>query len=264
MTHLAFQYRGGSQFPTLSACSLIVGPLALVVALIGCATPAPYNPFQISEEQFRAKVKRIALTPITVPQGLEISESAKLRFDSLIEAKLQEAGIATFPAKNWGEVFARVQQEVGGVFDPRTGSLDETKVKTAWARTVDEIHTRFQFDAVLLPAVVIVEADLRSPDLARQFFSEAYSAQLGAAFFGAPTTMPALLLVVSIGDRDPKGSVQYRHRAVIQLLKKPAPITERFSDKPPVPREELLTNDERNRAAVEIALGPLVKKPETR
>lgn len=264
MTHLSLQYRGGDQFPTLSAFVLIVAPLVLVVALVGCATAPPYNPFDTSKEQFHAKVKRVALTPLTVPRELGISESAKLRFDSLIEAKLQEAGFTTFPAKSWGEVFARVEQEVGGVIDLRTGKLDETKLQTAWTRTVDEIHTKFQFDAVLLPAVVIVEADLTSPDWSKQFSSEAVTSQLGAAFFGAPTTMPALSLVVTIGGRDPKEPAQYKHRAGIQLLKTPVPVTERFSGKSlepvPVPRGKLLTNDERNRAAVEIALGPLVKK----
>ena len=264
MTHRSFQYSRGSLLASLGAFSPMVGPLVLVVALAACATAPPYNPFQISEEQFHTKVKRIALAPIAVPPQLGVSESAKLRFDSLIEAKLQEAGFATFPAKNWGEVFARMQQEVGGVFDPRTGSPDETKTKTVFARTTDEIRSRFQFDTVLLPRVHVVKAQWSSASARWDGVSESLAS--GLAVLGAPNasgTMPALSLVVSIGSPDLDGPAQYRHRAGIQVLEKLTPITERFSGKlfAPVPREELLTNDERNRAAVEIALGPLMKKP---
>ena len=54
----------------------------------------------------------------------------------------------------------------------------------------------------------------------------------------------------------------YRRGAGIQVLEKLAPLTERLSGKwlAPVPREEVLANEERNLAAVGIALGPLLKK----
>jgi hypothetical protein len=112
--------------------------------------PSPSKPFGIPEEEFRTKVKRIALAPIAVPPRLGVPEPAKLRVDALIETKLREAGFATFPAREWGEVFTRTQQEVGGLFDPRTGDLDEAKVKTILARTIEDIRGRFQLDAVLL------------------------------------------------------------------------------------------------------------------
>jgi hypothetical protein len=88
----------------------------------------------------------------------------------------------------------------------------------------------------------------------------------GLAVFGAPETsgtIRALSLVVSIGSADIEGPAQYRHRAGIQVLEKFSPtMAERLSGKmlTPLAPEELLANDERNRAAVEIALGPLVKK----
>lgn len=264
MAQILIQYRRGSLLSSFLTILSNVGPLALVAALAGCATAPPYNPFQVPEEQFRATVKRIALAPIAVPPQLGISESAKLRFDSLIEAKLQEAGFATFPAKSWGEIFARIQQEVGGVFDPRTGSPDETKVKMVWARTANEVRSKFQFDAVLLPRVHVVKADWGSAWANWDGVKEALASGLGV--LGAPNargTMPALSLVVSIGGPDPEGPALYRHRAGIQVLEKLTPVSERFSGKlfAPIPQNELLTNDERNRAAVEIALGTLLKKP---
>jgi hypothetical protein len=236
----------------------------LALSLAGWATAQPLNPFQISEEQFRTQVKRIALVPIAVPPQLGVSESAKLRFDSLIEAKLLEAGFATFPAKNWGDALARMQQEVGGIVDARTGGLDETKAKTAWTSTADEVRSRFQFDAVLLPRIHVVPAEWRFAVARWDGVSEVLAS--GLAVFGAPETsgtIRALSLVVSIGSADIEGPAQYRHRAGIQVLEKFSPtMAERLSGKmlTPLAPEELLANDERNRAAVEIALGPLVKK----
>ncbi len=264
MTLVLTLYRRGGQMSSLRTFYSIVGPLLLVVALTGCATAPPYNPFQISEERFRTTVKRIALAPIVVPLELGISESTKLRFDSLIEAKLKDAGFDTFPAKNWGEVMERILLEVGGVFDPRTGSPDETKVKTVLARTGNEIRGRFQFDAVLLPRVHVVKADWGSAWANWDGVREALASGLGT--LGAPNargTIPALSLVVSVGGPDPDAPALYRQRAGIQVLQKLTPFPERIFGKMfvPVPQDELLTNDERNRAAVEIALGPLVKKP---
>jgi hypothetical protein len=265
MTHLLSQYKRGSLLPSLGAFCSTIGPLVLVVAVGSCATAPPYIPFQIPEEQFYTKVKRIALAPIAVPPQLEVSESTKLRLDSLIEAKLQEAGFATYPAKNWAAVFTRVQQEVGGLFDAQTGNLDESKVKTVLARTIDEIRGRFQLDAVLFPRVHVVKADFRSAWARWDGVSDALASGLSVFTVGQiGGTVPALSLVVTIDS--PDGPVLYRHSAGIQVLEKFAPLTERISGKMfvPVPKEELLANDERNRTAVEIALGPLLKKSESR
>jgi hypothetical protein len=241
-----------------------VGPLVFAVALAGCATAPPYDPFLQSEAQFRQKIRRIALAPTAVPPQLGISESAKLGFDSLIESKLREAGFTVYPAKVWGEVFARKQQEAGGVFDPRTGEPDEAKVKVVLARTAEEVRRQFQFDGLLLPRVHIVRAGWGSASARWDGVSEMLASGLG--LLGAPNasgTMPALTLVVSISGADPEDPPQYRHRGGIQVLEKLTPISERFSGKifAPVPQETLLAIEERNRAAIDVALGPLVKKP---
>ena len=78
---------------------------------------------------------------------------------------------------------------------------------------------------------------------------------------GISGTVPALTRVVSI-DSPADELALYRRGAGIQVLEKLAPLTERLSGKwlAPVPREEVLANEERNLAAVGIALGPLLKK----
>jgi hypothetical protein len=141
------------------ALASTLGLLVSVIAVGGCVTAAPRNPFRIPEAQFRARVTRIALAPIAVPAQLAVSEPTKLRFDALIEAKLQQSGFATLPASDRREVFTRRQQEAGGLFDPRTGDLDDAKVKMVLARTIEDIRGRFQLDAILLSRVQVVQAN---------------------------------------------------------------------------------------------------------
>ncbi|PYN57595.1 MAG: hypothetical protein DMD92_13970 [Candidatus Rokuibacteriota bacterium] len=239
-----------------------LGALVFAIAVGGCATASPSSAFQIPEEQFHSKVKRIALAPIAVPSQLGVSEPAKLRFDALIEAKLQEAGFTTFPATEWGEAFTRIQQEAGGLFDPRTGELDDAKVKTILLRTVEELRGRFQLDAILFPRVHVVKAKFTGAWARWDGASDSLTSGLSVlATSGISGTVPALTLVVSI-DSPADELALYRRGAGIQVLEKLAPLTERLSGKwlAPVPREEVLANEERNLAAVGIALGPLLKK----
>ena len=255
----------GRRFSSRGAFGSTLGPLVFVVAVGGCATASPSNPFAIPEEEFRTKVKRIALAPLAVPPQLGVPEPTKLRVDALIETKLREAGFATFPASEWGEVFTRTQQEVGGLFDPRTGGLDDAKVKTIVARTIEDIRGRFQLDAVLLPRVQVVKANFVGAWARWDGVSDALASGLSVlATSGVSGTVPALSLVVSIDS--PDGLALYRRGAGIQVLEKLAPVTERLSGKwlAPVPREEVLANEERNLTAVERALGPLLKKRESR
>jgi len=66
-------------------------------------------------------------------------------------------------------------------------------------------------------------------------------------------TVPALSLVVKIEDIH--GPDLYINWGGIQLLQKIS-----GSDFVPVPRNELLTSEERNKAAVDIALKPLIER----
>jgi len=255
------RYERGRLPSSLGAWSTL-GTLLLLVVVGGCATASPTSSFLIPEEQFRTRVKRIALAPIAVPPKLGVSEPTRLRFDALIEAKVQEAGFAILPARDWAEVFTREQQEVGGLFDPQTGALDEAKVKAALARTVEAIRGKFQMDAILFPRVHVVKASFTGAWARWDGVTDALTSGLSVmTTSGISGTVPALSLVVSVDGPDDELAL-YRRAAGIQVLEKLAPLTERVSGKwfGPVPPGELLANEERNLAAVELALGPLLRK----
>lgn len=245
------------------SCAAAIRRTGLALVVAGCATTAPYNPFQIPEEEFRAKVKRVALAPVAVPRELGVSDATKVRIDALIEAKMQEAGFVTYPASHWGRAMARLEQESGGVFDPRSGQRDEKKLKALWQSLHAEMRRQFEFDAVLLPTVVVVRAgwnrNYANWDGVSEPLSSGVSALLAPAAQG---TLPALSLMMSMGPVNPEGDSLYRHRGGIHVLEKLTPLGERMSGLfKPIPPEAILADEERIRGAIDVSLGALLKKP---
>ena len=142
--------------------------------------------------------------------------------------------------------------------------MDDAKINAILARTATEVGQRFPLDGILFPRVHVVNANWSSASASWDGVSEMLAS--GAGLLGTPNasgTIPALSLVVSINAAAPENPSYYRHQGGIQVLQKLRPISERFSSGifGPVPREQLLANDERNRGAIDVALGALLKKP---
>jgi hypothetical protein len=65
----------------------VVGTLALVVALAGCATAFSARPFEVPEEQVHGRVRRIARAPLLIAPRLGVADSTKARLQALIDEK---------------------------------------------------------------------------------------------------------------------------------------------------------------------------------
>ncbi|HEX9201022.1 MAG TPA: hypothetical protein VF865_15795, partial [Acidobacteriaceae bacterium] len=133
--------------------SLLTAALTTTLIAAGCATAPPYNPFKIAEEEFHGKIKTIALAPVGVPGDLGDPDPVKAEFESLIEAKLREAGFSVVPSRESAEIFNNMNKQLGGIFDPVTGKRDETKLKTAQEHARRELGAKFKADAVLYPGI---------------------------------------------------------------------------------------------------------------
>lgn len=238
---------------------LLLATLAVALIGAGCATTPPYNPFKISQDEFHGKIKTIALTPVAVPRDLENPERVRAKFESLIEAKLREAGFSIVPARESGEIFERMTKQLGGFFDPVTGKRDEAKFKTAVEHTLRELGTRFNADALLYPSIVVVRAPF---SVNRANWDGAQEPMITPGSYGSALigTVAALSLVVTIQDRT--GAAVYINGGGIQVLTKIHKggffQPEKFIPVPPI---ELFAYEERNVAAVNIALAPLVRQP---
>lgn len=245
-------------------CMLTI-TLALVLVGAGCATgPPAYNPFKVSQDEIYGKVKTIVLAPVIVPVNLADPEPVKVKFESILEAKLREAGFSVVPSKEGAGIWKQMTEQVGGFFDPVSGKRDDAKYRTVREHTFRELRARFQVDAVLHPAIVPVRAQWEGltaswdgTEESITSFGDAFKEALPYALFGISVTrhgaVGALSLVVSIEDVN--GVDMYVNAGGIQLLAKIS-----GGNFVGVPRHELFANEERNVAAVNIALGPLVSK----
>lgn len=231
--------------------------LALIGA--GCATTPPYNPFKVSQEQIYAKTKTVAMTPISVPEGIPDPQSVKAKFESLLEAKLEEAGFLIVPSNEFAQIWKRMTEQVGGYFDPISGKRDESKFKTVLEYTCREVSTKFKADALLHSYIRVFKVNWSRPVARWHGTSESImptGQQVLEIFAGVNRrgTVPALSLTVSLQDTNEVNL--YLNSGGIQLLSKLS--GDNFVSVPP---HELFIDEERNRNAVNIALDPLIKKP---
>ena len=238
--------------------SLLTAALATTLIGVGCATTPPYNPFKIAQEEFYGNIKTIALAPVGLPRDLEDPDPVKAKFESLVEAKLREAGFSVVPSRETAEIFDRMNKQVGGIFDPVTGKRDETKFKTIREHILREMGTKFKADAVLYPNIRLGTARFAGGQASWDGTSESLSTTggfLGALQVGQfQGTTGALSLIVTIENIH--GVDVYVNAGGIQLISKLS-----FGKFVPVPRSQLFVDEARNAAAANIAVGPLVRAP---
>lgn len=231
---------------------------SLAVALVasGCAARVPYNPFKVPQEDLRKKTKVVAMAPVTAPPDLESPEPVKAKFESFIEAQIREAGFTIVPSREYETIWKRMTEQLGGYFDPITGKRDESKFKTVRSHTLRELAGKFKADAVLHPSILAVRANFAAGYAAWHGTTESLMGSgLAAVFFAGSShgTVGALSLIVVL--EDVHGVDMYVNGGGIQILAKLS--GQSFV---PVPRRELFANEERNLAAVTIALAPLTGK----
>ncbi len=233
--------------------------LTVALCVVGCATTV-YNPFRIPEEEFKAKIKRLALTPVEVFVELEDMEPVKAKLDAIIEARLREAGFTTVPASEYAQVEKKMIELVGGYFDPISGKKDEAKYKRVQEHVRREISTKYEGHAVLRPAILRIGARFHGMTAnwhgVQEEATSFASRLMGGLWAG---NIPASSLRVSIEDI--QGNPLYMNFGGLELLSKYSYEFFKGVKFEPVPRVELFKHEERLRQAVDIALGPLVGKP---
>jgi len=227
------------------------------LAVAGCETTTDsYNPFKIDQEKFYATTKTIALAPIVVQANVEASEQKKDKFESHIENKLREAGFSVVPSKEYGDIWKRMSEQTGGYFDPVTGNRDEAKFKSIQERTFQELERKFNVNAILYSSILIVKASFNNYVAEWDGTEESFDARHGFIQFldtsMSSGTIGALSMQALIKDID--GATLYVNRGGIQVVAK------YINGFVPIPKGELLLNEERNVGAVNIALTPFISK----
>lgn len=236
--------------------------LLLMTGVVSCSTAKPtYEPFKVNREEFLTKVKTIALAPLTVPGDLEDAEQVKDKYESLISLKLGERGFTIIPSKEFQAVYKKTMEQMGGVFDPMTGKLDESKGEALQTHTLRELQRTTHSDAVLYPrlypftvrhvnGVATWDGVSESIKGARvESWIDRYVAAIGVG--GAHGTVTALSLVVVINDID--AVKMCANAGGVQLLAHFDGV-----DFKSVTRAELLPSEDYYSKSINLALGPLL------
>ena len=217
----------------------------------GCRPVPRSHTFVVPREQVYAEVARIALTPAVLGEGAEVPEEVLLELDSLIAAKVHDAGFETVPSVVHAEIWARVVEEVGGLFNPYTGVFDEERFQTAVQQLKKELQEKYAPDALLYPEIQVVEAEADYSHARWDGTSQSVGGRVAGVFY-------ALSLAVVIEDMDGVGL--YLGRGGLELIER---WDRSVGDYVSVPDSSLFLDRARIVNAVDLALGPIVElRPE--
>jgi hypothetical protein len=231
----------------------------LALAFIsGCSAAPPSNPFRVARSDIQAKVKTIALAPIQIAPEVENPAAVKRKFESLITAKLQAGGYKVIASEEYNKSWNQAVEKLGAVFDPATGKRDEKKFDAALEYTVRDVRQKTKADALLVSALVRVQADFYS-NMAEWHGTTDYVRPEGVwATFSGPQAqgkVGALSLWVDLIDLD--GPELYVNFGGIQVTSKLYPGMKVVD----VPYLEFFAEEAKNVRAVNIALNPLLGQP---
>ena len=225
-----------------------VGALA-----VACQGPARVEAFRVPREDFVATTRAIAVLPIL--QASAYSREAARAIEADIERSLATAGFIVLPAEAFQEAWAAEERAAGGVFDPRTGRLDQAKFAELRRRCYDELMRIQSFDAVLVPSFEVVSAPFYGGFARWDGSNERMvgTGELDARIEDYEGNLSALSLRVGIHDLEDRPL--YEHRGGIQTL---ARIEGgEFVELEP---DQVLVDPELHREAVRLALAPLLEE----
>lgn len=236
----------------LIAAALLVLPLVLA----GCSSKPRIestDPFLTPEEGFKKSVKILAVAPVEIPPGLPDTTTVADEFSSLIDTELNRRGYSVIHPQQYTAAWNKVSAEIGDLRLLASGDRDELKMCEAMVRTMESLGADFKLDAVVFPTLVVVEAEFGAGravwDGAEQ---EIETAGAMESFLAGSQRGVVGALSLKMSIRDVEGNPLFVSSGGIQVLSKME--GKAFVN---VPREELFTDKERNRRAVEIAIEPL-------
>lgn len=234
--------------------ALLLASVTIALIGAGCATsPTPYNPFKIVQEELYGKVQTIALAPVGVPTGIEHPRSVQVKFEALIGAQLRAAGFSIVSSQKVVEIWKRMAAQSGGFYNPVDGRLDKAKFQAVRAHILRELGAQFKVDAVLYANIQVVhQVEFAGNKASWDGTSELVTSSGGIDLFGPNYHGRVSTLSLFVVLEDMHGVAMYLNKGGMQVLAKIA-----GGKMVPVLPHELCANEERNVAAVALALSPL-------
>lgn len=235
---------------------LIATLLVAALAMCACSSKprAPKtDPFLASKQDFQRGVRVLAVAPVVIPDGLPDPAPVTNTFASLIDETLRRHGFSVVRPQEYEKTWLTIAG--GGFIDSTTGERDEVAMTRAMIRTLESLGADFDIEGILFPSIVVVEAPFGAGSAAWDGVEQRVETGDAMTRFFAGSqrgVIDALSLKVTI--RSPEGDAVFVNLGGIEVLSKM--VGKEFTT---VPRQELFTDEERNRKAVETALKPLAR-----
>ncbi len=233
----------------------------LVAAITGCVTPA-YDSFVISRSEIYERVDTLAMMPLQCPD-FDRKEEVSARYEALITERIEAAGFKVIPSEESSSIINSKIEQMGGMFDPKTGQVAEEKQQALRDHLVQEMNAKFDIDAYMVPKIVIVKAGWSGNSAYWSGVTDTVSGKTGfwASFKNSNMSgsIPAMSLYVTLrGKTNSEG--YYLGRGGIQLVAHYGETFMRgFVD---IPESEWFVDQDKDVTAVNIALSALVNEPE--
>jgi len=109
----------------------------LVAAITGCVT-TPYDPFVISRSEIYERVNTLAMMSLQCPD-FDRKEEVSARYEALIAEHLEAAGFEVIPSEESSSIRNSMIEQLGGMFDPITGTVDEEKQQALKAHMFSQL-----------------------------------------------------------------------------------------------------------------------------
>ncbi len=164
--------------------------------------------FAGSRGETLAQIKRVGVLEPWLPVGFEDREDAKRALQNLIVDYLHKSNIDAIGPEAFTASFDRLNHEVGGIYDPKTGAMKPDASKAVYANARREFIESQHLDGYVITRVVPVKARFmagfatwdgvkeRIDGHADKFMDFQDSAHEG--------TLPALSLVIQIANAQDK------------------------------------------------------------
>ena len=141
--------------------------LAIALTLVGCAkkpeTSGPAaDPFLSENSDIKGEGKIMAVSTVSIPDGLPDPGPVQDRFASLIHEKLREKGHSILEPEQYTKIWRDIETETYGFLDDDTGLRDDLKIALAMAETIDRLDAGFALDGMLVASIIVVEAPFGS------------------------------------------------------------------------------------------------------
>lgn len=114
---------------------------------------AEYDPFLIPRDKFRTEIKRVAIRPFRFSSDVPNADFLSRLVIHHIANKVEDAGLLVVDPPAFESRWLEYSELLGGVYDVRTGKLDEEKDAIVFEYAMRDLAAEFEIDAVIRPTV---------------------------------------------------------------------------------------------------------------